>query len=130
MSGDHASHRDAELILKLYELRREPVMREARSKMFKEFQPKSVEDVQAVMKPDHPLNTAYRMVPDRREAIHQAVAAVAAAPDVDRWAVLVAGKGHEEFQVVGSEVIPFSDPEELRSAILAHRPNTPEVSRG
>ena len=62
MTVEHASHRDADLILKLYELRREPVMREARSKMFKEFQPKNLEDVLAVLKPDHPLNTAYRMV--------------------------------------------------------------------
>ena len=62
MTADRATHRDAELILKLYELRREPVMREARSKLFTDFHPKSFEDVQAVMKPDHPVNTAYRMV--------------------------------------------------------------------
>ena len=62
MTSDRATHKDAELILRLYELRREPVMREARSKLFTDFHPKSFEDVQAVMKPDHPVNTAYRMV--------------------------------------------------------------------
>ena len=57
-----ADSRDAELILRLYELRREPVMRQARDDMFVKFHPKSWEDVQAVQKRDHPLNTAYRMV--------------------------------------------------------------------
>lgn len=57
-----ADARDAELILRLYELRREPVMRQARDDMFVKFHPKSWEDVQAVQKRDHPLNTAYRMV--------------------------------------------------------------------
>ena len=58
-----ASHHDAELILKLYDLRREPVMRQARIDAFSKFQPKSYEDVQAVAtKPDHPANVAYRMV--------------------------------------------------------------------
>ena len=57
-----ADARDAELILRLYELRREAVMRQARDDMFVKFHPKSWEDVQAVQKRDHPLNTAYRMV--------------------------------------------------------------------
>jgi hypothetical protein len=57
-----AEARDAELILHLYELRREAVMRQARDDMFVKFHPKSWEDVQAVQKRDHPLNTAYRMV--------------------------------------------------------------------
>ena len=42
-----ADARDAELILRLYELRREPVMRQARDDMFVKFHPKSWEDVQA-----------------------------------------------------------------------------------
>ena len=56
-----ADARDAELILRLYELRREPVMRQARDDMFVKFHPRSFEDVAAVLKRDHPLNTAYRM---------------------------------------------------------------------
>jgi hypothetical protein len=55
-------HADADVILRLYDLRREPVMREAREKIRREFQPKSWGDVEAVLRPDHPLNTAYRMV--------------------------------------------------------------------
>jgi hypothetical protein len=40
---------DAELILKLYDLRREPVMRQARNFMAVEFWPKSADDVAAIM---------------------------------------------------------------------------------
>ncbi len=62
MSAEKADARDAELILKLYELRREAVMREARDAIFVKFHPKSFEDVAGVLKREHPLNTAYRMV--------------------------------------------------------------------
>ncbi|HXO20047.1 MAG TPA: UDP-N-acetylmuramoyl-L-alanyl-D-glutamate--2,6-diaminopimelate ligase, partial [Thermoanaerobaculia bacterium] len=57
-------------------------------------------------------NTAYRVIPDRREAIRAAVAG--AGPG---WAVLVAGKGHEEVQVVGDRKIPFSDRDEVARAL-------------
>jgi UDP-N-acetylmuramoyl-L-alanyl-D-glutamate--2,6-diaminopimelate ligase len=58
-------------------------------------------------------NRDYRVVPDRREAIRAAVSA--ASPG---WAVLVAGKGHEETQDVGGSKIPFSDREEIARALL------------
>ncbi len=47
MSSTPATHHDAELILKLYDLRREPVMREARN-FVAGFSPKSVADMLAV----------------------------------------------------------------------------------
>ncbi len=53
---------DGELILKLYDLRREAVMRQARTDVFAKFHPKSFEEFTAVLKWDHPLNIAYRMV--------------------------------------------------------------------
>jgi len=59
--GRKATPADGELLLKLYDLRRETVMRQARSDMGK-FLPKSWEEFSAVLKGDHPLNTAYRMV--------------------------------------------------------------------
>lgn len=61
MHKDYPDHHDAELVLKLYELRREPVLRESRSAMNQWF-PKTFEDVRAVMKPEHPLNAAFRQV--------------------------------------------------------------------
>ena len=50
---------DAELILKLYDLRREPVMREARNWMFT-FNPTSVQDVIEALMSEH--SGHYRMV--------------------------------------------------------------------
>jgi UDP-N-acetylmuramoyl-L-alanyl-D-glutamate--2,6-diaminopimelate ligase len=47
---------------------------------------------------------AAHVVPDRAEAIHFALAE-ADAGDV----VVVAGKGHEDYQLVGAETRPFSD---------------------
>jgi hypothetical protein len=52
-------HHDAELILKLYDLRREPVMRESRNAIFG-FLPKNYEEFAAVLAPSHPLNAAFR----------------------------------------------------------------------
>ncbi len=57
-------------------------------------------------------NRGYRIVPDRREAIRQAIAA--AGPG---WAVLVAGKGHEREQIVGDRKLPFSDFDEIGKAL-------------
>jgi len=48
MSNSQATAADAELILKLYDLRREPVMREARRYIF-EFSPQSIDDVMRVL---------------------------------------------------------------------------------
>ncbi len=61
-------------------------------------------------------NDGYRIVPDRREAIRRAVAVAASGDD---WVVLVAGKGHEDFQEVGDERTPFSDRRELEEALAA-----------
>ena len=49
--------------------------------------------------------------PDRALAIQQALA-LAAAADV----VLIAGKGHEEYQEVGGQRLPFSDAAQVRAA--------------
>jgi hypothetical protein len=48
MSNSQANQQDAELILKLYDLRREPVMREARN-FVATFSPASIDDVLAVV---------------------------------------------------------------------------------
>lgn len=61
-------------------------------------------------------NPGYRLVPDRREAIRLAIAE--AEPG---WAVLVAGKGHETYQILGDRKLPFSDLEEVGKALEARR---------
>ena len=59
-----------------------------------------------------------REIGDRAEAIFAAVGMMGAG-DV----VLVAGKGHETGQIVGTSVIPFSDHDELRRALEQVSPN-------
>ncbi|PYT01167.1 MAG: UDP-N-acetylmuramoyl-L-alanyl-D-glutamate--2,6-diaminopimelate ligase [Acidobacteria bacterium] len=50
--------------------------------------------------------TEYQIVSDRREAIHRAISR-ASAGDV----VIIAGKGHENYQIVGNEKFHFDDRE-------------------
>jgi UDP-N-acetylmuramoyl-L-alanyl-D-glutamate--2,6-diaminopimelate ligase len=50
---------------------------------------------------------------DRRQAIHEAVAMLHAGDTL-----IVAGKGHEEGQTIGSETLHFSDHEEVRAALV------------
>ena len=54
----------------------------------------------------------YHLVPDRREAIGMAVR-LARAGDI----VLIAGKGHEDYQIVGTKKVYFDDREVAREAI-------------
>jgi UDP-N-acetylmuramoyl-L-alanyl-D-glutamate--2,6-diaminopimelate ligase len=56
----------------------------------------------------------FHVEPDRRAAIRAAVAA-SRAGDV----LLIAGKGHEDYQIVGTERRHFSDREEARKALGA-----------
>src|SRR5512133_547696 len=58
-----ATYEDARLILHLYELRREPRLREARDWFLIRFQPKSVDEVKTVVAArGTPDNASYRMV--------------------------------------------------------------------
>ena len=63
-------HHDAELVLHLYELRREAVMRESRSALATQFWPRNAEEVLALTKPDHPLNAAWRQVGSYWEMVY------------------------------------------------------------
>ena len=70
MSKHAPDHHDAEIVLKFYDLRREPVMRESRDAINQEFHPKSAEEAIAVLAPDHPLNRAYRQVSTYWEMVY------------------------------------------------------------
>ena len=53
---------------------------------------------------ENPLESGYFLEVDRRKAIHRAVS-LADPKDV----VLIAGKGHEDYQIVGVRKRPFDD---------------------
>ncbi|MDD4357293.1 MAG: UDP-N-acetylmuramoyl-L-alanyl-D-glutamate--2,6-diaminopimelate ligase, partial [Smithellaceae bacterium] len=68
--------------------------------------------------PDHPelpqgMN-AYMVIPDRKSAITEAVI-LAEAGDI----VLIAGKGHEDYQIFGTKKIPFDDRIVAKQALLS-----------
>lgn len=58
----------------------------------------------------------YRLIPDRRSAIEEAIH-VAEEGDL----VVIAGKGHECYQIIGCEKFHFDDREEAREAIRKRR---------
>ena len=62
LQKDMPDHHDAELIIKLYDLRREASLREARATLTREFWPGSAEEAVAPTRLDHPLHTAFRQV--------------------------------------------------------------------
>ncbi len=56
--------------------------------------------------------TPYEVIPDRRRAIARAIA-LARTDDL----VVIAGKGHEDYQIVGTERVPFDDRQIAAEAI-------------
>ena len=73
MSKEHPDHHDAELAFRAYELRRDPVMRESRNAINRDFWPKSFAELVAVTKADHPLNAAWRQTTTYWEMVYGAV---------------------------------------------------------
>jgi hypothetical protein len=59
---EEVTHDQANLLLRLYELRREPRMREAREWYFANFNPSSLEDMQKQAPPGSAGNASVRMV--------------------------------------------------------------------
>ncbi|MFN7982303.1 MAG: UDP-N-acetylmuramoyl-L-alanyl-D-glutamate--2,6-diaminopimelate ligase [Vicinamibacterales bacterium] len=77
-----------------------------------------IEEIQRGITPDTRRNTAQSTlaVVDRRQAIERAID-MAVAGDL----VLVAGKGHEKYQTIGSQTLPFDDVEVARAALSRRR---------
>lgn len=69
MLKDAPDHHDADLILKLYDLRRETVMRESRNAINAGFWPRNAEEAVAVTATEHPLNIAYRQTSNYWEMV-------------------------------------------------------------
>ena len=67
---DKPDHHDAEIVMKLYDLRREAVMRESRMAINAKFMPTTYDEMLAVTKPDHPLNAAFRQTSSYWEMVY------------------------------------------------------------
>jgi UDP-N-acetylmuramoyl-L-alanyl-D-glutamate--2,6-diaminopimelate ligase len=82
---------------------------------------KIIEEIQRGITADTRRDTAQRMLTyvDRRDAIGKAIE-LARPGDV----VLIAGKGHEKYQIVGGEVRPFDDVAVAREALGRKRSNS------
>jgi UDP-N-acetylmuramoyl-L-alanyl-D-glutamate--2,6-diaminopimelate ligase len=80
-----------------------------------------IEEIQRGITPDTRRDSAQRImaIVDRREAITKAIEL--ARPDD---LVLVAGKGHEKYQVIGDRVLPFDDVAVAREALSRRRTNS------
>jgi hypothetical protein len=63
-------HHDADLVLKIYDLRREPVMRESRSAINAKYWPRSEAEALAVTAAEHPLNVAFRQTSGYWEMVY------------------------------------------------------------
>jgi UDP-N-acetylmuramoyl-L-alanyl-D-glutamate--2,6-diaminopimelate ligase len=80
-----------------------------------------IEEILRGITPDTRRDTAQRLmtVPDRHDAIRTAID-LARPGDL----VLIAGKGHEKYQVIGSQVLPFDDVAVARDALGRRRSNS------
>jgi hypothetical protein len=67
---DYPDHHDAELVLQLYDLRRESVMRESRAALHAGYRPADAAEATAVLKQGHPLNAAFRQVAGYWEMVY------------------------------------------------------------
>ena len=80
-----------------------------------------IEEVRRGITPDTRRDSAQRVltIVDRRAAIAKAVE-LAGAGDL----VLIAGKGHEKYQVIGDRTLPFDDVAVARDALAKRRTNS------
>ncbi len=69
MTNRKPNHADAELILRLYDMRRESVMRESRKTLYT-WLPRTFADVQEIASPRDPRNAAWRQVGSYFEMVY------------------------------------------------------------
>lgn len=62
-----------------------------------------------------PVDYSAHVIPSRREAIHYVLNQAG-----DEDIILIAGKGHEHYQIIGRETVPFSDQDVVSDYVKAH----------
>jgi hypothetical protein len=70
MSKETPDYHDADLVIKLYDLRREAVMRASRDTINAKFLPRSYEELLAITAPEHAMNAAFRQVSTYWEMVY------------------------------------------------------------
>lgn len=70
LTKEFPDHHDATIIMQLYDIRREGVMRDARASIASRFRPSNAEEAVAVLKHEHPLNGALRQVVSYWEMVY------------------------------------------------------------
>jgi len=70
MAKEKPDHHDADLVLRVYEMRREAVLRESRASVINRFWPTSYDDVQPYFKAEHPMNAPWRQVSTYWEMVY------------------------------------------------------------
>ena len=70
MSYNTPDYHAADLVLRLYELRREALMRQSRDTISWQFWPRSYEDFSALADLQHPMNAAWRQVSSYWEMVY------------------------------------------------------------
>lgn len=100
MAGMSTPFESALLNLKLFDLRREPVLREARAWFIRDFNPQSLEELGAVVSSDR--NASFRMVLGYWDMSASLVTSGAIDPDAFRTA-------HGEIFLTFAKVQPFLD---------------------
>ncbi len=73
MAKETPDHHDADLVLRVYDMRREPVLRASRDAINGQFWPRNYDDVLAVTKPDNHLNAPWRQVGTYWEMVYNMV---------------------------------------------------------
>lgn len=105
---DYPDHHDAEIIMKLYDLRREGVMREARAAVATRYRPQNSDEATAVLKQDHPLNNPIRQVVSYWEMVYGMM----------RWGIL-----HVDFALesTGEGLVLFAKMEPFLAEVRAQK---------
>lgn len=68
--------------------------------------------LEAIEEGVHPTGCGYSLIPDRYQAIRRAVSLA------DKWDIIVvAGKGHESYQMTGNLYVPFDDRKVLKELL-------------